>query len=105
MSKVLSTWAVAASHYFASDEKLELYKAETGAFSFQVYAAPDSIWIAVSQETGAQVMFRAAFSHGGHLMVQSCSETANGVDVVTTTPSGKQTTHITINKEIGRAHV
>jgi len=98
MSKVLSTWAVAASHYFASDEKLELYKAETGAFSFQVYAAPDSIWIAVSQETGAQVMFRAAFSHGGHLMVQSCSETANGVDVVTTTPSGKQTTHITINK-------
>ncbi|ACU60164.1 hypothetical protein [Chitinophaga pinensis] len=99
MLNALSPWAVAASRYFTTDEKLELYKTEYASFVFQVHAAPDSIWVTVNRSSGAKVMFRAAFCPAGQLTVQYCIKTDSGVDIGTDSPTGAQRIHITIDND------
>lgn len=97
MTYSLSPWAVAASRYFMTDEKLELYRKDLGLYIFQVYATPDSVWVTVAQPAGGKIMFRAAFCAGGHLTVAYCMKSENGVHIGTNSPTGDQRIYITID--------
>ncbi|MBW8682851.1 glycoside hydrolase family 88 protein [Chitinophaga rhizophila] len=98
MTHSLSPWAVAASRYFMTDEKLELYKIVFAPYTFQVYATPDSIWITVSQPSGGKVMFRAAYCAGGHMTIKYCTKSDTGLHIGADCPAGDQRVLITIDE-------
>jgi hypothetical protein len=92
----LSPWALSANAELAEASEPSYIKS-IGKFRFSVHLTSDSIWINTDMPNGAAVAFRAAYTPGGNLNIDSSAEDENGIDLLLRSVTGRQQVSISID--------
>jgi hypothetical protein len=92
----LSPWALSANAELAEAGE-PLYIKSIGKFQFSVHLTSDSIWIHTDMPNAAAVSFRAAYTPGGKLSIDSSAEDDHGFDLLLSSVTVRQKVSIYID--------